>query len=468
MAGEKKNITRSPFDILISELADSVGECSPLDLCLSDRKDIAAIPHRNRLIAAIPLRYRLIALGFVKHLSLEEVNSRLEKNGCARLYARSLREASLIYAFCHGLTYDAWRSLEEDCADVRASLLDGSRVLTSATISLLDIRSYISDNSLREEELIRTQHKTRLLSQELSELSGDREEFRKFLLSNLQSFSLVREKTRYYLCKYLLYYLETKKENYLGALEAGRRTAALGYLSVFRVRTALSRKKYSEIESVTMIEDSPLSFGEIYRAYQEFYFETTQTDWLEIQLEYYDDLRALDAQKAHALADALRHRDPSLRRLPDRKVIAYYADLIEKKEAEADNIFAAANKKAAYQIGRSGENFLRKVLRGELDLDRTTFLSFLLFFGKESRMPAEHRIDLPRLTEILRECGFPPLDTSAGFDRFFCGFMEAKDPMMYLLTEAERMALSEENFYLYKTYLSSENSEKRWRDLMGN
>ena len=46
--------------------------------------------------------------------------------------------------------------------------------------------------------------------------------------------------------------------------------------------------------------------------------------------------------------------------------------------------------------------------------------------------------------------------------------MEAKDPMMYLLTEAESMALSEENFYLYKTYLSSENSEKRWRDLTGN
>ena len=459
MAGEKKNITQSPFDILIADLVGSVGERSLLDLCLSgDRK----------AIATIPLRYRLIALGFVKHLSLEDINSRLEKNGCARLYARSLREASLIYAYRHGLSYDAWRSLEEDCADVRASLLDDSRVLTSSTLSLSDIRTYVSDNSLREDELARTQHKTRLLSRELSEVSGEREQFREFLLSNLQSFSLVREKTRYYFCKYLLYYLETKEENYLGALETGRRAAALGYLSVFRIRTILSRKKYSAIESAAMIEESPLSLGEIYRAYQEYYFETTQTDWLEIQLEYYGDLRALDAREAHALADALRHRNPSLRRLPDREVIAYYADLIEKKEAEADITFATANKKAAYQIGRSGENFLRKVLRGELDLDRTTFLSFLLFFGKESRLPAGHRIDRLRLTEILRECGFPPLDPSAGFDRFFCGFMETKDPMMYILTEAESMALSKENFYLYKTYLSSENSEKRWRDLTGN
>ena len=70
MAGEKKNITQSLFDILIGELIDSVGERSPLDLCLSgDRK----------AIAAIPLRYRLIALGFVQHLSLEDVNSRLER-----------------------------------------------------------------------------------------------------------------------------------------------------------------------------------------------------------------------------------------------------------------------------------------------------------------------------------------------------------------------------------------------------
>lgn len=420
MADSKKNAPQSPFDLLIGELVDDVEGRSPLDLCLSgDRK----------AIAAIPLRYRLIALGFVQHLSLEEVNTRLTKNGCERLYARSLREASLIYAFRNGLSYDAWRALEADCAEMRTSLLAEAGLLSSAALSLADIRAYVGDNSLRKDELARTQHKTRLLSRAISEISGDREKFREFLLSNLLSFSPVREKTRYYFCKYLLYYLETKEENYLGALEAGRGAAALDHLSVFRIRTALSRKKYPAQEAAAMIEESPLSFGEIYRAFQEFYFEMTSSDWLEIQLEYYGDLRSLDTQEARALSAALRHRDPRLKRLSDREVIAYYADLLEKKEEMADERFAADNKKAAYQTGRSGENFLRKVLRGETDLDRTTFLAFLLFFGKEGRVPKEHRIDPARLTQILGECGFPPLDPSSGFDRFFRGFMGAKDPV---------------------------------------
>ena len=50
----------------------------------------------------IPLRYRLIAIGFVSHMTLDELDSKLKENGCEQLYARNQVEARLIYAFLKG------------------------------------------------------------------------------------------------------------------------------------------------------------------------------------------------------------------------------------------------------------------------------------------------------------------------------------------------------------------------------
>lgn len=50
-----------------------------------------------------PLRYRLIAVGFLAHLSLEQLEQKLTEHGCERLYARNPLEASLIFAFRRGL-----------------------------------------------------------------------------------------------------------------------------------------------------------------------------------------------------------------------------------------------------------------------------------------------------------------------------------------------------------------------------
>ena len=456
MTNKKATGGHAPFDALIGELTTDVGEKTPLEICLSGDRNA---------IQAVPLRYRLIALGFVQHFSPGEVNERLIKNGCPRLYARSLREATLIYAFRNDLSYDEWKTLEAKCADLRTQVLSDNRSLTASVLSLSEIRFYVGDNSLREDDLSRTEHRTRFLSKELGTLPDDREKFREFLLSNMLSFSPVREKTRYYFCKYLLYYLETKKENYLRALRAGQKNAIRDHLSVFRIRTVLSRKRYDADEAADMIDESALSLGEIYRAFQAFYFESDSSDWLEIQLEYYGDLRSLSSSEKKALAAVIRKRDKAFRGLSDKEVINRYAELMEEKEMLEDAKYAQENKNKAYQTGRSGENFLRRVLRGELDLDRVTFLAFLLFFGKEARVPEEHRIDRERLDEILAECDYPLLDSGTDFDRFFLGFIGAKDPMMYLLTEAENMALSEENFYLYKTYLASESNEKRWQTL---
>ena len=125
----------------------------------------------------------------------------------------------------------------------------------------------------------------------------------------------------------------------------------------------------------------------------------------------------------------------------------------------ADEKYSISSSKTP-AASRTGEFFIRKVLRGEVDLDRTTFLSFLLFFDKSSSVPDSQRIDRERLREVLVNCGFPALSDDDPFDAFFIDYIESDDPMVFLIEEAEIMAMSEENFYLYKTYLESKDNDK--------
>ncbi|MBQ4514910.1 MAG: hypothetical protein II969_18095 [Anaerolineaceae bacterium] len=457
----KKNIKgNSLWDNLIGELMSAKKSESPLSICLSgDRKKIAAVP----------LRYRLIALGFVQGLQLEDVNKKLLENGCEKLYARSLWEATLIYAFKNMLSYTSWKYLLEECSSVKADISSENQVLSSSTLSMREIRAYIDDNSVQKDKIAKTQHRTQILAQQLSEIGADRQAFRLFVLSNVSSFSTVREKTRYYFCKYLLYYLNSRMEPYITALERNVNIKnAWEKLSVFRVRTALDRKKHSPEDAREKIMDSALSYGAIYDAFENFFFGYITQDWLQILLDYYGKLSGLTKAQKNQLASEVRRRNKTLAGKSDDEAITWLEEEMERKEKEADALYALDNKKAVYQRGRAGENFLRKILHGDLDPDRVTFLSFLLFFGKEAekQIPPEHCITEERLNEILSKCGFPTLDPDRSSDLFFIDFLKADDPMLFLMEEAETMAFSEENFHLYKTYLSSDSNEKNWKEIM--
>ena len=459
MAAKKRTQDGSLLDGLIGELM-STGEAeSPVDICLSGSR---------KQIAAVPLRYRLIALGFVQKLSLEDVNKKLLDNGCEELYARSLWEATLIYAFKNSFSYTAWKTLLAECSGVKTEILKENQTLSSSALCMRDIAAYIDDNSVRDHDVAKTQHRTQMLAAKLSEIGKDQQAFRLFILSNVSSFSTVREKTRYYFCKYLYYYLSARMVVYLTALEknSGVKEAWEG-LSVFRVRTALDRKRHTPDEAREKILESPLSFGEIYDAFENFFFGYITQDWLQVLLEYYGKLSGLTKAQKKQLAAEVRRRNKDLARISDDEAIEWLEAEMERKERETDRLYALDNKKAVYQRGRAGENFLRKILHGDLDPDRITFLSFLVFFGKEAQkyIPSDYRITKDRLNGILAECGFPVLSQDRSGDLFFMDFLEADDPMMFLMEEAETMAFSEENFHLYKTYLSSASNEKNWEEI---
>ena len=95
----------SVFEKMIQDLSGQ--DCKEiLDECMG--KNAKKIKNR-------PLRYRLIALGFVTHMTLEQLDKKLQENGCEQLYARNFIEATLIYAFSNKMTYQEWKELEELC-----------------------------------------------------------------------------------------------------------------------------------------------------------------------------------------------------------------------------------------------------------------------------------------------------------------------------------------------------------------
>ena len=92
----------------------------------------------------IPLRYRLIAIGFVSHMTLDELDSKLKENGCEQLYARNQVEATLIYAFLKGLSYEEWLNLERICREMNDDRTD--MWFNSSTVTYRELREYVRQN----------------------------------------------------------------------------------------------------------------------------------------------------------------------------------------------------------------------------------------------------------------------------------------------------------------------------------
>ncbi len=443
----------SALDILVSELTQNA--------------DVEALLNESmtmdpRKVRRVPLRYRIIALGFAKRYSLTELNEKLLKNGCAQLYARSLWEASLIYAFHNGMSYADWRKLKEKCeAFLRDTTLE-SRFFSGRSIRMQDLADYVQMNSNETGMELETGRMTQRMQRRLLDAAGGSGSFESFLEENLRAFSPIREKTRYYFCKYLYYDLLTKIDAFLAAAESSavmEETYAL--LTMFKGIQTLKRTKMTPAQIRAFLMQADISCGGVFDAFNYFYFEYVSSDWMDVLIEYCGSLNALPPRDRKRLADSLRKSDP--KRFSDRsdaEILQTMQEEAESRETALDRIYALDGTDRGYQRNRSGENAIRKYIKGELDLDRTTLICFLLFFGKDSVLPAGSEICEDRLNVILRSCGFPPLRPEDEFDSFVLGYLEADDPTDFLMEEVTNRALEEENFYLYRVYnLSSSYHE---------
>ena len=440
------------FDKIINELTINDNGREQLDQCMQ---------FNYKLSRKVPLRYKIISIGFVRKYTVEEVNAKLQEYGLARLYARNLWEASLLFAFGNSLSYEKWRELSMSVQAIRESLRIDDNVLNRSNISMKILKEYIEINSDLGKGEYFTKHKTRHLEDAIISMQAS-EEFIEYIRSNIHAFSTVREKCRYYFCKYLYYYLERKIDRYLKIASKGieyRPEEIMDELSIFKGASKVKRSAMSEEQIREFLENANLSYGVLYAEFNEFFFDYVSLDWMQVLIEQAGNLKSLPLKNVKRIVNAARHYDKNYKNKSDMEIIMDLDRKLEQHEQELDAEASLDSSNRGYQKNRMGENTVRKYIKGDLDFDRTTFICFLLFLGSDITKPARLYIDSNRLNLMLKESGFMYLDEYDDFDYFIINFLKAGDPLDYLMEEVTRYALSEENFYLYKLYLASRSDD---------
>ncbi|MBR2571636.1 MAG: hypothetical protein IKE30_05855 [Clostridia bacterium] len=433
-------------------------------------------------IRRIPLRCRIIALGFVRRFSLEELNGKLAQYGCPRLYSRNFWEATLIFAFLHGNSYEEWRQMQAQVRDLYSRAED-SQWFRSSKITYAELERYVSENSDTQGDMLVTQRQTRYLEDALASIPDGIEALRAFLSANLRSFSTVRERTRYYFCKYLYYYLNQRIENYLNAWRRCRGVGdALSEMSVLKVVTKLRRNEKAagkaertepgtgpagkstatEEDKRSLIRDSAISCGEVFDAFNYFYFGYVSTDWIEILTECYESLEDIPARQKRGMAEVLRKNHPGWEGFDDSRVIR---ESVRESEEKEDAAYSSDGSRG-YGKNRAGEHAVYKYIQGSLDIDRTVLICFLLFFAGGTQMPQDQKLTVQRMNDILTRCGYAALDIEQDFDWFAEEFLESDRPLDFLDEVIVGYARQQENSFLYRIYGGSVQYEEELRNVM--
>lgn len=435
------------FERMVDDMCSLASTGELLDHCMSLSEE--AIRH-------VPLRCRIIALGFVKHFTLEQLNEKLMQQGCPKLYARNFLEATLSFSFMHGHSFAQWKDLFARCGEIYATL-EKSAWFQGSRITYGELQRYVLEHSDTQGDLFATQMHTRHLEQALCAVSGSETALQEFLIGNIHAFSPMREKARYYFCKYLYYYLNRRIENYFAACRRNHGVdEALSGLLALKVVTVLRRnKRMPEEEKRRRILESAISCGEIFDEFNYFYFDYVSLDWAEILMDCYEDVAQIPAAQKKNLASVFRKKRSDLKACSDEAVIRQH---IQEREAQADASYALEGSRG-YGRGRAGEHALHKYMQGTLDIDRTALICLLMFFASDAIMPDAHRLTPERMQIILSQCGYAPLDMENDFDWFVIEFLESPDPAEFLTDVMTGYAKRSENSFLYHLYGKSVHYE---------
>lgn len=439
----RKKESQLPYEVMMEELFYSDVGSHILGQVVS--------PDHWETASNVPLRYRLIGLGFMKCQHLEELNEVLKEHGCRSLYARNSFECTLIYAFSHQLTYGEWKKVFLACDTVRNSSAQGKNgpkaFFQKNKITLGELEDYVLSFSAISERGVETKNLTYVMNEKILGLGSDYNSFFHFYASIMDEFTDVHEKARYYFCKFFYRNLMGKIEHYISHT-GGRmpdQEDLVGLLPL-KAESVLRRRSLNPEETMEIVKKCPISPGALFEEFNYHFFGYVSTDWVELFLENVSGMEELPAGQIRMLADAIREMAPK----KGRKELAEMDDDLVVKN-KIDELHWEEGKKSS----RKGEAAMRKYLRGELDLDRTTLICFLLYFSSSFVSRKSIGISHERLDEILNECGFSILHKENAFDEFVLNYIGSRDPVDFLMLEMDRYISAGKNFYLYEMYSHS-------------
>lgn len=429
-----------------------------------DTEELSKADEKKR--KAVPARLEILAEGLAARWSLEQINQKLEENECEKLYARSFYEACLIYAFEHRMDYEEWKELFAEGRKLfEKSKGDEKSFFRGGKITLKELKEYMEAESVSEE--LETMFLTRSLEEKIIK-SDSEEEFLSFVQENIEKFSSVRERARYYFCKYLYFYIQDRCDRYYESCikeeklrnqygnvrdkeERGREEKfALEELAFLKPLTKLKRDADKQRNNMSLeekkeyLENTALTPGGIFDEFNYFYFGYVSVDWMEILFELYGNFdqwpQNMKIRVAHSLG--LCSQNPSSE---EWKTAAAKLLLMEeeqrKKEEEKDTC-------------------------GGRDINRATLISFLLFVRMRVPLDDENKITMNRLNRVLMNCGFAGLKPDQEFDRFVIRFLRSTEPLDVLEEEVEKQVVQGKNFYLYKVYRDSYCHQKELLDYL--
>ena len=425
----------------------------------------------------LPKRLEVLAEGFAKKWDAKQVNEKLLVSECEALYARSYFEASLIYAFNHKITYSEWKKLFDQCQKMYDEANAENNPFSGGKITLKQLEKYVFSES---DQTLQTIYLTRMMAEQL-EKHEDVDDFQNFMWENMSNFSSVREKARYYFCKYLYYYIREKCEAYYASCEISEKQRlkygsallaeerglhekfALEELTFLKPLTKLKKEADKVKAGMTVaekkeyLENASLTPGGIFDEFNYYYFGYISTDWLEVLFELYGEFEDWPFQTRLKIARSLGLCSAKADRDAESAALAELARMArEQKEREnmLDESYVRDKeaKKKLYQRGRAGEDYFRDFIIGKKDINRSTLISFLLFVNDRLSLDEDNKITIPRLNRILMNCGFPQLRPGHGFDKFVMRFLRSDDPMEIVEEEVEKQVTQGNDFYLYRVY----------------
>lgn len=490
----------------------------------------------KRIVKNMPKRIEILKKAFEEGWNVEQVNSALENSFCEKLYARNRYEAGLIYAFQNGLNYETWKDLyrqyseqeeqkytdgaeeKEEChrQQYLKKMHENNKQLESEydsgiwsgrTINLRYIKEYIEKNS--QDEMLITGIHTVQMEKELKQVKAENgsTEFSQFMQKNENRFSVVREKARYYFCKYLYFYIEERCQNYYKECEKKQKALkeqkgelvlkrcrreeqlALTELDILNNVTELKKeaqKLKSEMEITQRkecLEHAGISYRTLFDRFNYFYFGFITLERTEYLYETYWELfQKLGEDSWEKKESAIRTKweDEMLelarfsgvykgKMTPSKKekVFARLAELkarLDEKEEKLDQEYCLDSPKAGSQRGRGGETYFRDFVTGKRDINRDTLVIFLLFVDGTTKLSQEKRITKSRLNGILNNCGFAQLNSvERKFDEFIYEYLNRADreERIDLLYEAAQEAVERgEDFCFWKMYLQGRSKQK--------